>query len=145
MISPGIAREPALFFGMKGPNQQRRGSELDCSEKGRKRGGRGPDGNVKYPFSGNGPEINAIPNSTGLAFGKRALCPQGPAGLLSFCWKRLQTETRFWEKKRGGAKKIKMAKSMEIPPQAFEKVITFIRTVSFPITFFIKYITKIGI
>jgi hypothetical protein len=98
---------------------------LDCSEKGRKRGGRGPDGNVKYPFSGNGPEINPIPNSTGLAFGERALCPQGPAGLLSFCWNRLQTEARFWEKKRGGVKKMKMARMRGICLKAFNRAMTF--------------------
>ncbi len=65
-------------------------------------------------FSGTGLEVNSIPASTGLAFGKRALCPQGPEGLSPFCWNRLQTVAKFWEKNRGRANNMKMARMMRI-------------------------------
>ena len=105
---------------------------MDCFRKRRKRFERGLNMNMKRPLSGTGPEINPIPNSIGLTFGERALCPQGPAGLPSFCWNRLHTEARFWEKKRGGVKKMKMARMMGIPRHAFKKVIAFMRTKSIP-------------
>jgi len=60
------------------------------------------------------PEINPIPNSTELAFGERALYPQGPEGLSPFCWKRLQTVAKFWEKNRGGANNMKIARMVGV-------------------------------
>jgi len=39
----------------------------------------------------------------------------------------LQTPARFWEKKTGGVKRIKIAKRMEIPRQAFKKAMAFMR------------------
>jgi hypothetical protein len=66
-------------------------------------------------LSGTGLEVNSIPASTGLAFGERALCPQGPEGLSPFCWNMLQTVAKFWEKNRGRAKNMKMPSIMRIP------------------------------
>jgi len=77
--------------------QQRRGRELKRRKEKDERSGKRIELNKMGPASGLGSDTHPTPESVGLTFDIRALCPQGPEGSPCFLKKMVQAVGRFWE------------------------------------------------